>query len=368
MKGGPFLVVSASAGAGHVRAADAVCRAFAAKGLPAEHVDVLELTPRWVRGVYGGGFRLLAEHAPRVWHGIYQLADGPEGDAARWGPIAQRLVFRAFRRLLASNSWQYCLCTHFLPAQLASRSCAASLGIVITDYTLHRVWVQPRVSEYFVANESLARALRRRLHHADVVPTGIPVDPVFAMTDRMAARQSLALDDEMAILVMGGGFGLGIEQTASAALRASGPGVRVLAVCGDNMEAKTALDRVALFDPRLVVFGYVNDIHRLMCASDVVITKPGGLSTSEALALGRPLILTRPIPGHEEANTRFLVDAGAAVVAFDPAAVEAAVHEMILHPDRMALRAAASALLGRPAAAASIAGALAARRNARTAA
>jgi len=149
MRRDPVLIVSASAGAGHTRAAEAVREALDRRGMAAEHVDVLDLAPRWVRRVYGGVFRILAERAPRVWHGLCAIADGPEGDAAHWGPVAHRILFRSFRRLLRARRWSHCLFTHFLPAQLASRTNAARFAICITDYTLHRWWAQPRVTEYF---------------------------------------------------------------------------------------------------------------------------------------------------------------------------------------------------------------------------
>src|SRR5687767_13764999 len=117
------LIVSASAGAGHMRAAEALRENFVAQSRRGwtEHVDILELAPRWVRHAYGGGFELVAAHAPWMWRELYSLTDGRHSDLARWGPLAERLLFRAFRRLAENGDWDLILCTHFLPCQLTAR-------------------------------------------------------------------------------------------------------------------------------------------------------------------------------------------------------------------------------------------------------
>jgi processive 1,2-diacylglycerol beta-glucosyltransferase len=164
------LIVSASAGTGHVSAGRALHAAFESAGCAqVVHVDVLDLAPRWVRAAYGGGFELLASRAPGVWREVYRRSDGHTDDA-RWGTIARRLIFREFERLLTAERWSFCVCTHFLPAQLAAgRPNVPPFASVVTDFALHRYWVQPRVSQYFVATPDMARDLHARLpQHASL--------------------------------------------------------------------------------------------------------------------------------------------------------------------------------------------------------
>ncbi|MGH7445964.1 MAG: MGDG synthase family glycosyltransferase, partial [Longimicrobiales bacterium] len=190
------LIISASTGTGHVSAGRALHAAFEVAGYATVlHVDVLELAPRWVRAAYGGGFELLAARAPGVWREVYRRSDGGHTDEARWGTIARRLIFREFERLLASERWTFCVCTHFLPGQLAAgRAGAPPFATVVTDFTLHRYWVQPRVGQYFVATPDMARDLHVRLPAAHVVATGIPTAGPFAdRTPQAAARASLGL-------------------------------------------------------------------------------------------------------------------------------------------------------------------------------
>lgn len=354
------LVVSASTGTGHVRAGEALRQALEERdpGLRVEHVDLLELAPRWVRAAYGTGYEVVAARAPWLWERIYRRTDGVDGDRARWGPLAHRLVFREFRRLLLSGPWSQCVCTHFLPCQLAAgRPGLPPFSLVVTDFTLHRVWVQPGVGRYFVATDTLADALRGRARGARVAATGIPVARGFAEAPpRAGARAELGLDPRRpTALVMGGGLGLGVEEMTRAALASDTPGVQVVAVCGRNAAARARLEGLRLPDRRLRVLGYASGIERLVAAADVVVTKPGGLTASEALALGRPLLLARPIPGAEEGNTRALTGAGAALAAADGRALREALEHVFGGGDARERLASAARRLGRPHAARTVA-------------
>jgi processive 1,2-diacylglycerol beta-glucosyltransferase len=171
--------------------------------------------------------------------------------------------------------------------------------------------------------------VRRRVDGALVEATGIPVDPAFASVCPRESRAVLGLSEtQRVVVVMGGGFGLGTEETAAAALALPGADLRVIVVCGTNAESRDRLSTVAASDPRLIVRGYVDDIERYMAAADIIVTKPGGLTVSESLAVGRPMVLTRPLPGHEEANARFLEAAGAALRAHDGREVRGALERV----------------------------------------
>ncbi len=351
--GRPILVVSASTGTGHRRAGEAIRERFVSCAPPAyvAHVDLLDLAPRWIRATVGNGYELLATHTPRIWDQLYRRSDVPSPDLARWGPAIHRTLFREFRRLLLSRDWGACVCTHFLPGQLAAGTPGAPwFAMVVTDLTLHHFWSQPRVPQYFVANVGLADGLRARVPRSAVDVTGIPVSQRFAEApSRTEARAALGLPpDAPTVVVMGGGLGTGIEAMATSVVQANAPGLRVVAVCGRNEEARKRLEDLAREHDHLTVRGFVTDVERYFAAADVIVTKPGGLSTAEALAVGRPLILTRPIPGQEEGNIRVLRDAGVASEARDPAALRRAVEDAFADPLRLQRITAAAAALGRP--------------------
>lgn len=353
-----ILIASASAGAGHLAAGHALAGAFDAHGqVHVEHVDVLTLAPRWVQAAYGGGFELLATRAPRVWSGLYSLADGPGTDPAAWGPVAARSFFREFHTLASTGAWDLVVCTHFLPSQLAAGLPGMPpFALVVTDFDLHRYWVQPRVQRYFVAQREAAHALQRRLPGALALATGIPVDERFARPPFwQEARTALGLDPRRPVaVVMGGGLGIGVERTVDAVLAADVPGLQVVAVCGRNEEARARLASRGLGGGQLLPLGFRRDIPHLMAAADVVVTKPGGLTTSEALAIGRPLLLTRPIPGHETANMRYLTGGGAALAAPDPATLTSLAGRIFNDRDLRQKLAAAARRMGSPDAARTI--------------
>jgi processive 1,2-diacylglycerol beta-glucosyltransferase len=355
-----ILVVSASTGTGHLRAAEAVREALVVRcpSLHVEHVDLLALAPRWVRAAYGAGYEMVAAKAPRVWDRIYRMTDGDEHDRARWAPMARALLFREFRRLLRSRPWRLCVSTHFLPCQLAAgRAGLPPFALAITDFTLHRYWAQPGVRRYFVATEDLAGDVRRRVRGARVDATGIPIAPAFAEApSRAEARAALGLHATRPVaLVMGGGLGLGVEEAVQAALASTPAEVQVVAVCGRNENARSRLAAFGLDRARLRVEGYTTGIERYVAAADVVATKPGGLTTSEALALGRPLVLLRPIPGAEDGNTRALVAAGAALAGQDAGALASAFSRAFGEPGLLDRLAASARRIGNPHAAHSVA-------------
>jgi processive 1,2-diacylglycerol beta-glucosyltransferase len=352
------LILSASAGTGHVRAAEALRQQLEAEGVRARHEDILELAPRWVQTVYGGGFEMLAARAPWLWREVYERTDGECGEEKRWGDLAARLLFREFRRLLEGGEWGLCLCTHFLPGQLAAgRAGMPPFASVVTDFVAHRYWLQPGVNRFFVATEALAADVASRLPGVRAEATGIPVAPNFeTKLGREEARRALGLDPERPVaLVMGGGMGLGIEETVRAALRARVTQLQVVAVCGRNEAARAQLESAGIPAERLRLRGFVSDVERYLAAADVVVTKPGGLTTSETLALGRPLLLTRPIPGQEEGNTEALVAAGAALAAPEPEQLERALERVFGEAGMLERLGEAAARIGRPYAAQSIA-------------
>jgi processive 1,2-diacylglycerol beta-glucosyltransferase len=242
------------------------------------------------------------------------------------------------------------VCTHFLPTQLAAdRRGLPPFALVMTDLTVHRYWVQPRVRRYFVGIESAARELRGRVPGAHVEVTGIPVSASIALAPtREAARTALGVDDRPLLLVTGGGLGIGVEEAADAALAGAPAEVRVAAICGRNQAARERLQARAQTEPRLRVEGFVRNMEEWLAAADAVSGKAGGLFTSEALALGKPLVLTRPIPGAEEGNTRVVVAEGAALAGNGPAEMRDAFSRLFTQDGLLANLSASARRIGRP--------------------
>ncbi|WP_166246094.1 MGDG synthase family glycosyltransferase [Paenibacillus turpanensis] len=191
---------------------------------------------------------------------------------------------------------------------------------VITDHTDHSYWIHPMTDKYLVGSDPVKQALRRRgVLPGHIEVTGIPVRPQFyGRYDMHKLRLKYGLDPHTpAVLVMGGGCGIiGEDAVEMISSRLFPRPVQFIAVCGHNRKLQESLTESALHAPHPVkVFGFVDEIHELMALSNLIITKPGGLTTSEALALGVPMLLYHALPGQEEDNARILCGSGAAVHA-----------------------------------------------------
>jgi len=358
-----LLVLSVSAGAGHVRAAEAL-RVGAETMFDAEalHIDVMDHVSPAFRALYTDLYLKIVEHQPVAWAALYRIMDRtpPTATLARLRRAMERLNTRALRQAIAVFAPDAVICTHFLPAELLMRErsrarFAAPVFVVVTDFDLHGMWVVPDMAGYFAANDEVAfRMQERGIAAAEVHATGIPIMPAFAAPlDRAACAAEFGLHAQRkTILLMGGGAGLGGLDEVAERLLALDADFQLVALAGRNAAMLERLHALAAQHPkRLLAQGFTDKVERLMSASDLVITKPGGLTTSECLALGRPMIVHAPIPGQEERNCDHLLEQGAALKAVDAAALAYRVRALLAEPQRLAALASRARALGRPQAA-----------------
>jgi processive 1,2-diacylglycerol beta-glucosyltransferase len=360
-----LLLLSVSAGAGHVRAAQALEAAALARGdVEAIHLDVLALVPAWFIKAYGQWYLELVERHPNLWAHLYQRSDRTPADA--WEHKLRRAVERVSTRELGAALREAradaVICTHFLPAELLARAnlrgrVLPPVWVQVTDFDLHRLWVQPGVAGYCVASDEVAFRLRDALPEVPVQVTGIPVMPAFAApAPRAECARELGLQpDRMTVMVMTGGAGLSSGGAMVERLLRLSDTLQVVAIAGRNATLHSAYEALARQHPqRMVALGFTSTIERVMSASDLCITKPGGLSTSECLALGLPMLLISPIPGQEERNAQVLLEQGAAWLAMDELALAWRVQQLLAAPERLAGLRDRALALGRPQAAAQV--------------
>ncbi len=366
-----ILLLSVSAGAGHVRAAQAVQAAARARGFEAEHIDVMDLVPKLFRKLYAESFIFMVNRNPALWGYLYHSSDRakPDGTLAKLRRIIERVNTRKLAGAIADAAPTHIISTHFLPSQLVGRMKAKDrlsqpLWTVVTDFDVHALWVQSNQDGFCVAADEIGWRLRDRLKalpDADdatratpIRDTGIPIAPGFSQPlDRAACARELGIDPaKITFLLMSGGLGVGaIDQLAARILAVPGD-FQVVAMAGKNQELLTNLTRLGAAHPgRLQAVGFTTTPERLMAVADLAITKPGGLTTSECLALGLPLLVVSPIPGQEERNSDFLLEHGAALKAHDGAGVEYRIRQLLADPGRIATLKRNARALGKPAAA-----------------
>lgn len=360
-----ILFLSVSAGAGHARAAEAL-RATAVTAFPPVetlHLDVMEYVPAAFRKLYTDFYIKLVHRHPQLWRMLYHATStaDPASPTQKLRRAIERLGTRALRGAIDDFAPDAIVCTHFLPAEILMHEIrrerlAAPVWVQVTDFDLHGMWVIPRMAGYFAASEEVAFRMRAAGIPAERVHvTGIPVMPAFAESpDREACARHFGLDPaRRTILLMGGGGGLGgLDEVAASLLQLGPEGARhdfqLIVLAGRNQEALTRLRAMtAEHAGRLFPFGFTDEVQRLMACSDLVITKPGGLTTSECLAMGVPMLLNAPIPGQEESNADYLLEQGAALKAIDTVSLEYRVGMLLAEPQRLQRMRAAAAALGR---------------------
>ena len=345
-----ILILSASIGSGHTKAAQSLQKIF---GQSAQVVDFMAReisTLNWLTKKF---YLAALKFIPDLYDRIYKFADGRKvGVSTRFATSA--LMYLPFARLLKKFQPDVVICTHPFPEAAASlwkflHAKSAEnffLATVLTDYSLHEIWIYGEVDAYFVATEEMRRELISHCHAGQkIFATGIPIGSEFSAVKKISATRTT-------ILIMGGGLGLGsIEETLSELEKISLP-LKIIVVAGQNEKLLARLKRLQIRH-ELEVLGFVSDVQNLMAAADLLITKPGALTMSEAFAVGLPLILHAPIPGPEALNAAYAVSHGAAISVGDKK-ISTVVSELLSEPARLDEMRRCAKKISRPFAAADI--------------
>ena len=358
------LILSAGVGSGHNMAAE-VLEAHARNAQEAEAVqtlDVLHLTSDLYRRLYDDAYFRLINAAPWLVGWSYDARDAPfpsRDPLWLWDQLNTTEVARAIQ----SYRPDVVLSTHFLPARLASLLRArgqihATTSVITTDYDFQGLWLSTPFNRFYVAREETrAHMVEIGLPADRITVSGIPVRSVFSEpVERAAVLARYELRSDLPILLISAGAAGGaytqavVEQT----LRIRNA-FQAVVVCGRNQQLKdkiTAL--VACQADRYRVLGYTSDIPDLMRLAALFVGKPGGLSSSECMAAGLPMVLINPIPGQEVRNSDFLLEEGAAVRCNYQTTVGYKIDSLLDDANRLQCMAASARRLGRQDAAAAI--------------
>jgi processive 1,2-diacylglycerol beta-glucosyltransferase len=315
-----IMVLSAAAGAGHVRAAEALVNAFKTKGIEARHIEVLKYTNPVFRRAYSDLYKELCNKNPDILGWIYKAFDRP------WKYQKRRLVMdlintTPFVKLLIKEKPEVALCTHFLPAEILvylrkKNILNIPIGVVVTDYDAHAMWLYRNVDWYFVACEETKVYLTAMGIPPETIHiTGIPVDPIFGVQKaKKDIRLHLGLDTDMTtILVSAGGFGVGPVELMVRTLQNIEHSVQVVIICGKNPQLEQKLKEIKNNRHPVKIIGFTTEMDKWMAASDILVGKAGGLTSSEALASGLVLVIVNPVPGQEERNSDHFLENGVAI-------------------------------------------------------
>lgn len=367
--GKKVLLISVSAGVGHVRAADALEAAFKERypDLVVRNIDALKFTTKTFGRFYAASYLKMANYAPALWGYVYEQFD-KKGDSntnvSKIIRVIQNFNSTKLMRFVKKEMPDIVLCTHFLPAEILSRyvrkkNLSIPLTLVVTDFDMHSLWSMGGITRYFVATEAIAYKLQKSGYGPNQVSlSGIPIHPVFSrQINQQKVLDDLGLNPDVPrIMLLSGGFGMRQMQDVVTAIANVPTPLQILAVAGQNKKLKAKLDSMTLPDHiQLKTFPFISTIEELMEVSDFIITKPGGLSASESLAKGLPIIIFSPIPGQEERNSDYLLEAGAGVKVNSLVDLEFKLRYLIDHPGRARELRDAATRIARPNAAFTIA-------------
>lgn len=364
------LLLSASSGAGHVRAAQALEKAFAARGdCVVDHIDAIQYVSKLFQRIYDQAYIAMVRHAPDLMGVLYQRTDQPWQNPRRRLAL-DRLNTAPMINLLKRVQPDLCVATHFLPAEIiawliAKRKLRSRHAIVVTDYDVHAMWLCRTVDRYYLAiNETAEYLANIGVPREKLSVTGIPIDPLFAESlSRTESRNLLNLDlSAPTILMAAGGYGVGpVEQLVNDLLALQRPW-QIVAIAGKGEEVQKRLEEIARGAgklpsgaPRLCPVGFTTHMDKYMAAADLLVGKAGGLTTSEALARHLPMVVIEPIPGQEERNADHLLEAGAAIRCNNLPAAAWKIAGLMDDPVRLARMREAARSMAKPVAAASIA-------------
>jgi processive 1,2-diacylglycerol beta-glucosyltransferase len=354
-----LAILSCNYGGGHKRVAETVAAEWEAR--TGGRADIVDYFARFVHPIFDAFTKFSYIQSVRRAPGLYGLFYRMTGEIRPDSTIQKfinRMGMDRLERYLADESPDAVCCVHCTPAgtmsdlRLAGRTTVPCLT-VITDYVTHSQWIHPAVDRYCVPNETVRDGLvARGIPASRIVVSGLPVERKFLRPlDREALRRQYGLrPDVPAVLVMAGAYAmLGGVLDVTRALATFKRPIQVLVVCGYDRRLEDQVRARAAGSPHpFHVVGYVDTVEELMTVSDVLVTKAGGVTISEALVKRLPMLIYRPIPGQEEGNTSFLLEHGAALAPRTPAELVAHLDRLLGDPARLAAMTDAAASLGRP--------------------
>lgn len=343
MTGRRFLLIHITTNSGHHRASSAIEQQIRRLD-PQAHVvmvDAFQYVTQVVRWAIQRSYLSLIRHQPDIWEYLY---DNPtvHRRIQNFRALLHRYHAGKLQHLLETTRPDAIVCTQAYPCGMVAdfkkhHGLTLPLVGVLTDYAPHLYWFHETVDCYVVPSDQVKqRFLTRGIDPARVKVLGIPIDPAFLTpTDREATARQFGLDlAKPILLIMGGGGGFGRFREMLLSLDILPYPCQLVVIAGTNRALLTWLTRQR-FRHRVIPVGYTTDIPKLMGVATLLVSKPGGLTTSEALAKHVPLVMVNPIPGQEAYNARFLLSQGAAVQAGSAETVRQTVRDLLDNPERL---------------------------------
>lgn len=339
------LLLSIKAGYGHHSTAKAIMECFGENGHKCHMLDILDHVNHHLGNSVQNGYLLSTKYTSHIYNKTYSRMAKKDKPYSQHSAISfvSNFITKRIEEFVSGYEPDLVIATHSYAGVCASIlhdrgiiNCP-SIGIV-TDFTVHPFWESTSLDYYVVPSELIIREMQRKgIDKEKLLPFGIPVKKQFSVkNDKERSRSMLGIHDMPTILVMMGSMGFGNIKEILSEMDNYPHDFQVLCVCGSNEKIKKAVDGFNWIKP-VYSYGFVDNVDIMMDAADCIISKPGGLTTSEALAKELPMIIMNPIPGHEMRNLDFLVNSGAAIYVNSVYSMSEALNLMFNCPWRMEL-------------------------------
>ncbi len=382
---GRVLILSIPLGMGGIRSGDAIAQALHGleSNLHVRSANVLDYATGPARERFGKAYLDMIERAPHIIGYFYSLTDLSGSDLSEVASfphvlgyfhdlipsshvedascavdrIAGKLDLEPLRQFLVEERPDMIVNTHNFPARVVARlrqeNCVTVPQCTVThDFEVHKSWMQIPCEHYFVASEEGANALGvLGVPQSAITVSGIPIDQEFAQPKNMlTARKTLGLlANRPLILLMAGGLALGPVAEIFQNILAVKHRLQIVVITGSNEKLQRELETIPIPDRHAAtILGYTQQVAEYLAAADLIVTKPGGLTSSEALARGTPIVIVNPIPGHESRNSDFLLERGVAVKVNNLKLLQFKLTELLDDPHRLITMRSAAMKLAKP--------------------
>lgn len=350
------LIISVKAGYGHHSTARAIIDYFAEKGVSCEMLDTFEYINPVLADSIDSGYMFSTKYIPEIYGKVYDKLDKREEkyDKLSMISVLSKLVSNRLKDfikeynpdvIIGTHSYACMLMTYLKDKQIVT----CPLVGIVTDFTVHPFWESTELDYYVTADCMLENQMKKKGISPDkVLPYGIPIRKCFSTkVSKEEARGTLGIANKKTILMMMGSMGFGNILKNMEIIDDIDADFQVLCVCGNNEKMKKEIDGVS-WKKTVISYGFVDNVDLMMDAADFIVTKPGGLTTSELLAKNLPAVIINPIRGQEDRNTEFLVNNGAAIMVTDTFGLDEALFELLKSPWRLDLLKQSTSYLGKP--------------------
>lgn len=325
-----FLILSCNTGQGHNSAGEAILEELQYRGLPCEMKDTLEFSSQKASKVVSGAYMNIATYIPKFFNALYKAGDFVSTSKFKSVIyLANKAYAENLYKYILRNRFDTIIVPHLFPAEALTyikRNKAVNLRTfaIATDYTCIPFWEETELDYYFLGHKDLiSEFVNKGIPRNKLIATGIPTKYEFSKkSDKIVARKTLNLPLNAKIaLIMSGSMGFGNIQLMVDKLVNKDKNLYIIVMCGKNQHLKeNLLNRYKNYS-YVAPIDFTNNVSKYMDASDIVLTKPGGLTSTEVAVKNLPLVHTPPIPGCETINAKFFLSRGLSITSKDNTAL-----------------------------------------------